>query len=72
MSTPEIHSNLLTVEEVAAVLRVPRARAYELARTGVIPGVVRIGRQVRVDSGRLEGFIRKGGRALRPLDSTRS
>ncbi|MBZ5674754.1 MAG: helix-turn-helix domain-containing protein [Acidobacteriia bacterium] len=54
---------LLTVPEVAKLLRVKVARCYELARTGQIP-VVKIGRQVRVDGDRLATFIREGGAPL--------
>jgi excisionase family DNA binding protein len=53
--------NLLTIPEVANVFRVPRARAYELAREGAIPGVIRLGKQIRVDEGKLRAFIESGG-----------
>lgn len=52
---------LLTIPEVAAVFRVPKARAYELAREGAIPGVVRPGKQIRVDEGKLRAFLEAGG-----------
>ena len=51
---------LLTIPEVAEVLRVPPARAYELARAGLIPAV-RIGRQVRVDRDALQEWVDAGG-----------
>ena len=54
---------LMKLAEVAALLRVPRARAYELARCGMIP-VVRIGRQVRVDDAALKAWIARGGQTL--------
>jgi len=54
---------LLTVPEAAELLRVKPARGYELARTGRIP-IVRLGRQVRVDAGRLAALIRDGGFGL--------
>jgi excisionase family DNA binding protein len=54
---------LLTIAEVAAILSVTTARAYELARTGVLP-TVRLGRQVRIDEGRLLDWINAGGAAL--------
>ena len=53
---------LLTAEEVAAILRVKTARAYELSRTRVLP-TVRIGRQVRYDESALLEWIRAGGSA---------
>ena len=55
--------DLLTIPEVARVLRVPPARAYNLAREGLIP-TVRVGRQVRVDRDALQEWIRDGGRPL--------
>ena len=54
---------LLTVEEVSNLLRVPRARAYELCREGLIP-VVHLGRQVRIDEAQLRRWIELGGQAL--------
>ena len=54
---------LLTITEVAEILRVPRARAYELVRSAAIPGV-RVGRQVRVARLALTEFIATGGKAL--------
>ena len=54
---------LLTLREVAEVLRVPVPRAYGLARAGVIP-TVRLGRQIRVDSGQLDAFVQNGGKGL--------
>lgn len=54
---------LLTIPEVAAVMNVTAARAYELARENVLP-VVRLGRQVRIDSERFEAFLEAGGQAL--------
>lgn len=39
--------SVLTVREVAAVLRLPRSRAYQLIQEGQIP-CVRFGRSIRV------------------------
>jgi hypothetical protein len=36
MSTPALPSRLLTIAEVAEVLRIPKPRVYELVRTGVM------------------------------------
>jgi predicted DNA-binding transcriptional regulator AlpA len=52
---------LVPVDWVAARLGVNRFRAYELMRTGQVPGIVRIGRSIRVDSEAVEAFIREGG-----------
>lgn len=52
---------LLTAKEVSEGLRVPLARVYELARTGVIP-VVRLGeRQVRFNEEAIQDWIERGG-----------
>lgn len=64
MSVFASETKLLTIKEVASVLQVPRARAYKLVRSGVIPGMVRLGKQVRIDPERLQGFIRHGGQPL--------
>ena len=54
---------LLLVREVAEVLRVPRSRAYELVREGLIPSI-RLGRQVRIPEAALRKWIDAGGRSL--------
>jgi len=51
---------LLRIPEVERILDVPLARAYELARLGVLP-TVRIGRQVRVAPSLLAAFVAEGG-----------
>ena len=52
---------LLRVHEVAGILDVSPARAYELIRRGVLPSV-RLGeRQLRVDEETLHEFIISGG-----------
>ena len=61
MSAPTIPARLLTVSEAAEVLRIPKARVYDLLRTGVLPAV-RILRQVRVDPEHLNEFVSNGGR----------
>jgi predicted DNA-binding transcriptional regulator AlpA len=40
------------------------SRVYELARQGLLPGVVRLGRCVRFDVAKILAFVEKGGRAL--------
>jgi excisionase family DNA binding protein len=58
-----VEENLLTAQQVAVLLQVPKARVYQLAREGLIP-TVHLGRQVRVSAGALEKWIADGGRAL--------
>jgi hypothetical protein len=40
------------------------ARVYHLARRSILPGVVRIGRQVRFDLEKLLKFVHAGGACL--------
>jgi excisionase family DNA binding protein len=66
-STPE---RLLTIPQVAALLAIPKGRAYELARHGALP-VVRIGKYVRVAPTALQEWLDRdakpcpGHRAIR-------
>ena len=53
---------LLKVDDVAALMRLPRASVYDLVRSDSLP-VVRIGRLLRFDPERLAQFIRSGGAA---------
>jgi excisionase family DNA binding protein len=52
---------LLRMSEVAALIDTSLPRAYELVRQGVIPGVVRLGRQIRVNPDVLDKWIIQGG-----------
>ncbi len=54
---------LLRVPEVARIIDTSVPRAYELARLGMLPGVVRLGRQIRVNPNALTEWITKGGSA---------
>jgi len=58
-----VSESLLTAQQVAVLLQVPKARVYELAREGLIPAV-RLGRQIRVSASALDDWIADGGRAL--------
>ena len=58
-----VSASLLTAEQVAVLLQVPKARVYELAREGLLPAV-RLGRQIRVSASALDEWIADGGRAL--------
>jgi excisionase family DNA binding protein len=46
---------------LARRLNVSRHRAYELMRERRVPGVVRIGRQLRIDPEAVEAWIQDGG-----------
>jgi excisionase family DNA binding protein len=57
--------DVLTVPEVAAILRVNRDSAYELVRRGELQAV-HIGRSVRVTRWALEAYLRGGGEHASP------
>jgi excisionase family DNA binding protein len=45
----EDKTRFLTVPETAKLLRINRGRAYAMANDGTLPGVIRLGRTIRVD-----------------------
>ncbi len=47
----------LKVPEVAEILRIARGRAYALVACGTIPGVVKIGRSIRVNREELNRWL---------------
>jgi len=62
--SPNLESNLpplLRVEEVAALLRINRKSAYAAVESGAIPGVVRIGRSIRVSRDAVLDWLRGQG-----------
>lgn len=59
--------NLLTATEVAEILRVSKARVYELARQRVIPVLTLGERQIRFDRDALREWIAAGG-SLQPTE----
>ncbi len=48
---------LMTVDEAAQTLRISRSRLYEMFARDEIPGVVRIGRSVRISRVALEAWV---------------
>ena len=67
-SSPTIHClapqlRLLTMKDVAQRLGISLQRTYEMGRLGLLP-VVRLGRQLRVEEGRLASWIENGGHGL--------
>ena len=54
---------LLTMKDVAQRLGLSLQRAYEMGRLGLLP-VVRLGRQIRVEEGRLASWVENGGKGL--------
>jgi len=62
-----VFSMLITIKFAAELLRVTQQTAYLWARIDRIPGVLRIGRTIRIDEDQLNDFIRRGGnRGLEP------
>lgn len=55
---------LARVSALAERLGVSEQRAYELARENLVGGVVRVGRQIRIDLDQLENWIASGGQQL--------
>ena len=53
-----IKIDLLTVDEVAAILRVSRDSAYQIVRAGEIRSF-RVGRLIRIDRADLYAFMKK-------------
>lgn len=56
MTVPE----LLSIEQTAQLLKIGRSRAYSMAAAGQLPGVIRIGRSLRVSRERLAAWIEEG------------
>jgi excisionase family DNA binding protein len=52
--------HVLTVDELAALLRLERKAAYAAIRRGEIPGVQRIGRTIRISSHVLMKWLSEG------------
>jgi|SRR5712664_4768735 len=57
---------VLTVDEAAALLRVDRKSIYESIRRGEFPGVVRVGRTIRIGRTALLQWLARQGRVSRP------
>jgi excisionase family DNA binding protein len=53
-------TELLTVDDVAAVLKVPKSTLYQWSYQGDGPPVVRVGRHLRYPSDRLDSWIESG------------
>jgi excisionase family DNA binding protein len=52
------------VSYAALRLNITEARVYQLVREGMLGGVVKLGRQIKIDPDELEAFIKNGGQAL--------
>ena len=56
-----MNSRLLTVKQAAQRLQVPVSWVYERTRHDAMPGLVRLGKYVRIRETDLENFISNGG-----------
>jgi excisionase family DNA binding protein len=52
-----MNKKLLTPKDVAAWLSIPLSTVYDYLRDGTLPGLVKIGRLVRVDADKLEKWL---------------
>jgi excisionase family DNA binding protein len=59
----EDKTRFLTVPETAKLLRINRGRAYTMANDGTLPGVIRLGRTIRVDQAQLIAGLRENQRS---------
>jgi excisionase family DNA binding protein len=57
---------VLTVEEVADLLRVDRKTAYAVIAEGSVPGVRRVGRSIRISRDAVLEWLSKGAGRERP------
>ncbi len=55
------HWDFLTLDEVAAILRIGKRTAYELARTGRLGGATKIGGSWRILKDEFDRWVRQGG-----------
>lgn len=53
-------SPVLTVEEAAELLRVDRKTLYDAVRRHEVPGVVRVGRAIRIGRAAFENWVAGG------------
>ncbi len=53
--------SVLTVDEAARLLRVNRKTLYDAVREGRVPGVIRLGRSIRIGRTALLGWLRGNG-----------
>ena len=54
-------ASVLTVDEAARLLRVNRKTLYDAVREGRVPGVIRLGRSIRIGRTALLGWLRGNG-----------
>lgn len=52
--------SVLTVPELARLLRISRGAAYQAVKEGAVPGVIRVGRSVRVSRDAVLSWLGQG------------
>jgi excisionase family DNA binding protein len=57
MMTVDVEPELLSIEEAGRILRIGRSTAYDMAASGTMPGLIRLGRSLRVSRRRLLEWI---------------
>jgi excisionase family DNA binding protein len=62
-ATVETKPRTISVEDAARELGIGRQLAYQLARTGELPGVIRLGHRFLVARERLDAVLRGNGEA---------
>jgi excisionase family DNA binding protein len=62
--------HLLKTDEVAQLLRTSRKVVYEMARTGQLPGTIRLGRRLLFRRDRLIEFLRERESSVSSLGGT--
>jgi excisionase family DNA binding protein len=58
----------LTIEQAAAMLGISRGLAYELAKSGELPGVIRFRRRYVVSKARIEEVLARGERNEKEIE----
>ena len=60
-------TEVMTVEELAARLRIGRRQTYEIVRTGQVPGVLRLGaRTIRISRVAVDRWLEESDNGARP------
>lgn len=60
MTTDETRS-LLTIEEAAARLKISRGRCAQMAREGLLPGILHVGKRLVVDAATIDRLLQGDG-----------
>ena len=62
-------ADLMTIPEVATLLRLAERTVYDMCRGGRIPGVAKVGGQWRIERKRLLAWLAAGGEVTKPGSS---